>query len=439
METEQEVREELDRLFPGDLNNEVRIKEWLGLASEGRLIAAEQRIRKWQVDAENDKRSKSSLNYIALTDSQTQTGIKIQGFADIGNILNGKDSISMEAVELVDTDSRLATYKVRLAISTSGRKYYSTIGYDEIQKMLAAIQSFKKIGSGVTKFSNFQADWVGGENFSIAVFSNNGKGFSGAISSNGATIYLDSLNIFDEIEKLLIETKSYIDSHLQCVGQVDFILVDEAMRAQADFLRDLPEFVLKKIDPYISVLANKFVQLTYDDEYGTREYGSFYSELDKFISKFMPEVGEEYRVVARGMIAGIVEKLALELEKGADRFNPNMSPVEYEKYCANSFSRAGWAVTSTPRTCDQGADIVLKYHGLTGVVQCKLYGQPVGNGAVQEVIAAREYYQASIAIVISNAAYTTAARQLAATANVALLHHDNIAIHSQNLGVESNC
>jgi len=90
----------------------------------------------------------------------------------------------------------------------------------------------------------------------------------------------------------------------------------------------------------------------------------------------------------------------------------------------------------TPKTGDQGADIVIKYDEMTGVVQCKLYSQPVGNAAVQEVIAAREYYQAAIAIVVSNANYTASARQLAGIANVALLHHDDIASHSLKLGLE---
>jgi restriction system protein len=150
----------------------------------------------------------------------------------------------------------------------------------------------------------------------------------------------------------------------------------------------------------------------------------------------MPGLSEEHRGVARDAIASAVEKLAQEQDNIMGRFDPSMTPLEYELHCAKAFSLAGWSTTMTPKTGDQGADIVLKYHDLAGVVQCKLYGQPVGNSAVQEVIAAREYYQASIAIVVSNAAYTTAARQLAAIANVVLLHHDEIAVHSQRLGLE---
>ena len=47
------------------------------------------------------------------------------------------------------------------------------------------------------------------------------------------------------------------------------------------------------------------------------------------------------------------------------------------------------------------------------VLQCKLYARPVGNKAVQEVAAARTFYDAGFAAVVSNADYTEAARRLA--------------------------
>ena len=177
------------------------------------------------------------------------------------------------------------------------------------------------------------------------------------------------------------------------------------------------------------------MQLTYLDDYGTREYGSFYLEIDRFLSKNIPELTADHREIARGIIVNLVEKFTMANENDASGFDVNMSPLDYEIHCANAFSLAGWSTSMTPKTGDQGADVVIKHSDLTGVVQCKLYSQPVGNAAVQEVIAAREYYKASFAIVVSNAAYTTSARQLAAMANVVLLHHGEIKEHSSRLGV----
>jgi restriction system protein len=55
-------------------------------------------------------------------------------------------------------------------------------------------------------------------------------------------------------------------------------------------------------------------------------------------------------------------------------------------------------------------------------VQCKLYAQPVGNKAVQEALAAQRYYATDHAAVVSNAAFTRSAVQLARSAGVLLLH-----------------
>ncbi|WP_196757689.1 restriction endonuclease, partial [Gluconobacter potus] len=67
------------------------------------------------------------------------------------------------------------------------------------------------------------------------------------------------------------------------------------------------------------------------------------------------------------------------------------------------------------------------------VVQCKLYSQPVGNKAVQEIYTAKQHQQADEAIVVSNAGYTIPARQLAATTGVHLLHHQELASFCERL------
>ena len=61
------------------------------------------------------------------------------------------------------------------------------------------------------------------------------------------------------------------------------------------------------------------------------------------------------------------------------------------------------------------------------VIQCKRYAKPVGNGAVQEIAAASQYWSGDMAAVVSNAGFTPAARKLAAATGVLLLHHDALA------------
>lgn len=86
----------------------------------------------------------------------------------------------------------------------------------------------------------------------------------------------------------------------------------------------------------------------------------------------------------------------------------------------------GWLGKSTPVTSDQGADVICDFGDIRAVIQCKLYEQPVGNAAVQEVIAARIFYDANVAAVVTNATFTKSAMQLADKAMVALLHDSQL-------------
>ena len=70
--------------------------------------------------------------------------------------------------------------------------------------------------------------------------------------------------------------------------------------------------------------------------------------------------------------------------------------------------------------------------GLVVVLQCKLYSKPVGNAAVQE--AGMAFHKASHAAVVSNAAFTRQARELASASGVVLLHHEQLTDLDQLVG-----
>jgi restriction system protein len=110
----------------------------------------------------------------------------------------------------------------------------------------------------------------------------------------------------------------------------------------------------------------------------------------------------------------------------AETFDPRMNPIDYERYCACQLQKATWQTRVTVATGDQGADIIAKHNNRMLVVQCKLYGSPVGNDAVQQVFAARQLQHADIAAVISNQPFTKSARQLADVNGALLMHHDEL-------------
>ena len=100
-----------------------------------------------------------------------------------------------------------------------------------------------------------------------------------------------------------------------------------------------------------------------------------------------------------------------------------MDPWAFEQHCKAVLIRLGWHAETTKATGDQGADIVANRNGKRIVIQCKKYTGPVGNDAVQQVQAARGYYRAHDAFVVTNSSFTKSAQQLAAVLGVQLLHN----------------
>jgi hypothetical protein len=70
----------------------------------------------------------------------------------------------------------------------------------------------------------------------------------------------------------------------------------------------------------------------------------------------------------------------------------SLSGPEFEVHIARLLISAGYDVVGTPKTGDQGADLIAKKDGKKIIVQAKRYQGPVGNKAVQEVISAVSFY-----------------------------------------------
>ncbi len=106
---------------------------------------------------------------------------------------------------------------------------------------------------------------------------------------------------------------------------------------------------------------------------------------------------------------------------------PIHTGVDYENYIESLLQAGKFNVSRTPTTGDQGVDLVAEKNGIRIAVQCKYYSKPVGNKAVQEVIAGRDFYNCQVACVVSNNSFTSSARKIANVAKVLLLNESNIA------------
>ena len=86
----------------------------------------------------------------------------------------------------------------------------------------------------------------------------------------------------------------------------------------------------------------------------------------------------------------------------------------------------GWHVECTPKTGDQGVDLIASSGSIRLCVQCKRYSKAVGNSAVQQVVAGKIHYKGTLGAVVTNAGFTSSAQELAKSTGVLLLSTEEL-------------
>lgn len=89
-----------------------------------------------------------------------------------------------------------------------------------------------------------------------------------------------------------------------------------------------------------------------------------------------------------------------------------ISPLEFEENICLSLKKLGFRAEVTKASGDQGVDVLAEKNDIKFAIQCKLYSYPVGNKAVQEVCAGKDFYDADYGVVVTNNTYTPAAKKL---------------------------
>jgi restriction system protein len=111
-----------------------------------------------------------------------------------------------------------------------------------------------------------------------------------------------------------------------------------------------------------------------------------------------------------------------------------MTGEEFENYLMRILKQHGCVVSGTPKTGDQGADIIARLDKRVIVIQAKRSISPIGNRAVQEVVAALAYYDGSEGWVVTNSSFTQAARGLADRNGIRLISGAELALVGEFLG-----
>lgn len=182
-------------------------------------------------------------------------------------------------------------------------------------------------------------------------------------------------------------------------------------------------------------LALNRARLVHVDDYGMEETERWHKHLERFVARVVvPQLKPRQRpFFARHFhsfsLALLDEAAKQKKTRALGSLKPSrkLSGADFEQFCMEELRKQDWRARPTAASGDQGADIIAEHKGRAVVFQCKYHSAPVGNKAVQEVAAARQHYRAQAACVISNQSYTRAARALAATNNVFLIHYSELA------------
>ncbi|HDR7659857.1 TPA: restriction endonuclease [Bacillus wiedmannii] len=101
-----------------------------------------------------------------------------------------------------------------------------------------------------------------------------------------------------------------------------------------------------------------------------------------------------------------------------------MNGRQFEEYLSALYQALGYQTEVTKASGDFGADLILKNNNETIIVQAKRYSNKVSLQAVQEIVAAKGYYSANHAWVVTNNYFSDPARKLADANDVLLIDRD---------------
>lgn len=205
----------------------------------------------------------------------------------------------------------------------------------------------------------------------------------------------------------------------------------------------------KFITTHLDTLTTKKRQLCYLDDYGHLVTTAFDREVGYFIDNVIPKdyipanyspekyingcvnIEQEYRDAAAALHQN-------PSPPASDSYHKLMSGIDFENMVKAMLAEFGCLVQGTPVTGDQGGDLIASYGGRKVVIQCKRSTSNVGNSAVQQVVAARHYYEADEAWVVADTQFTEGAKRLAHSSSVKLMHYDGMVVYIAGLQLSAD-
>lgn len=110
-----------------------------------------------------------------------------------------------------------------------------------------------------------------------------------------------------------------------------------------------------------------------------------------------------------------------------------MTGTEFEKYLEDLYTAKGFKVTHCGKSGDFGCDLLVARGRKVTAIQAKRWNSHVTVGAVQQVFAARAFYDATDCMVVTNNWYTPAAHRLADKIGVRLIDRSGLTKYINDL------
>ena len=185
--------------------------------------------------------------------------------------------------------------------------------------------------------------------------------------------------------------------------------------------------LIETVDRHRGALTRNIERAVKKNDYGALVEDKRHEALDEFFASMdldMSVINSEEAVEL------VFEQLDIrdheDHQVGFDATNLPFDGHAFEKWVAEALIGFGWQANVTSGSGDQGIDVVAEKNGKKLGIQCKLYSSSIGNKAVQEAHAGKSYYDTDAVAVLSNASYTSSAKDLAKVTGVELLSHHDI-------------
>ena len=232
----------------------------------------------------------------------------------------------------------------------------------------------------------------------------------------------------------------------EAAGGVGYLVFMEIARERGDDMRyykcpEANEYCRNFMEDNYETFMNIWRQNIQRDFNGDLDLDAIEKNLGRALSPNLKEMFSLYRdkhwhgvwvsflvpFLEKVKECGDISRFCYELDR-EDNYNAETisDGVAYENYIQELLEHAGFDVETTPRTGDQGVDLIAKKNYLSIAIQCKYWQSHVGNSAVQEVFAGSKYYGTTYRAVVTNAGYTSSAKDLAKHLHVLLLTDDDL-------------